>query len=139
MKAYVKGTLAADAIGERYILATIAARYGDGSVKPLFVTNSALDGAGLGCVGLLVRTTGRVTTVGPGYVYIDDGSGLRDGTDTAGIDNIGVRVVCSPAGYAPGEVLSVTGVSSRFAGAGGRPCPQILGIEPSGAKIECGL
>jgi len=147
MKAYVKGTLATDANGERCISATIAARCGDGSVKPLFVTNRALrppvfascqceeavntlscqGGAGeVSLVGLLVRTTGRVTTVGPGYVYIDDGSGLRDGTDTAGIANVGVRILCDPDGYSPGDILVVTGVCSCFAGANGGCAPQIL-------------
>ena len=141
MKAYVKGALATDANGERYIAATIAAHYGDGSVKPLFVTNSTLGGgAGLSTVGLLVQTTGRVTTVGPGYVYIDDGAGLRDGTVTAGIENIGVRVACDPAAYSPGDVLSVTGVCSCFAGANGRPARQILvndtGVIPRAARND---
>lgn len=126
MRAYVRGTLGTDPSGERYISASIAAHHGDGSVAPLLVNNSALSGTGLGLVGLLVRTTGRVTAVGPGYVYIDDGSGLRDGTDTAGIANVGVRVVCDPAGHAPGDMLAVTGVCSCLATTGGQVGPQVL-------------
>jgi len=47
-----------------------------------------IDGAvGLNNVCLLVTTWGEVTAVGEGYFYIDDGSGLLDGSG-----NVGIRV-----------------------------------------------
>ena len=41
--------------------------------------------------------------IGSGYLYIDDGSNLKDGTDTGEQANIGVRVICDPSGYASGD------------------------------------
>ncbi len=74
----------------------------------------------LGCndVGLLVKTSGRVTSVVStstfeGYFYIDDGTGLNDGSG-----NLGVR--CRPSANANGSIAAlpttgsyvvVTGVS----------------------------
>ncbi len=71
-------------------------------------------GVGLTNVGLLVRVWGRVTQVGSGYLYIDDGAGLMDGSATFGALNQGVRVICDPAGYSPGDFLMVTGASSCY-------------------------
>jgi hypothetical protein len=70
-----------------------------------------LGGFGLNNIGLLVRVFGKVTSIGQGYLYIDDGSNLRDGT---GVEHIGVCVVCDPTGYKEGDYLSVTGISSCF-------------------------
>lgn len=64
---------------------------------------------GLNNIGLLIKTWGRVTDIGPDYLYIDDGSKLSDGTGS-----IGIRVICDPAGYSPGDFLAVTGISSCF-------------------------
>ncbi|MBP6965696.1 MAG: hypothetical protein KBC96_14980 [Armatimonadetes bacterium] len=69
---------------------------------------------GLDPTGLLVRTWGKVTQVGDGYLYIDDGSGLKDGTSTGAEENVGVRVICDPAGYSSGDKVEVTGISSCF-------------------------
>lgn len=55
-----------------------------------------------------------VTGTGEGYLYIDDGSCLDDGTQTAGVENIGVRVICDPTDYNAGDYLIVTGISSCF-------------------------
>ena len=48
------------------------------------------------------------------YLYLDDGSALDDGTQTGGVENIGVRVVCDPSDYDTGDYLIVTGISSCF-------------------------
>ncbi len=73
-----------------------------------------IGGSGLNNVGLLIRTSGRVTQIGTDYLYIDDGSNLRDGTLTGAEENIGVRVICDPTGYNAGDYLIVTGISSCF-------------------------
>jgi hypothetical protein len=52
------------------------------------------------------------------YFYIDDGSGLKDGTATGRVENVGVRVAADPATRAEGHYVVVTGVSSCF-GSGG--------------------
>lgn len=64
-------------------------------------------GYGLNNVGLLVRTWGKVTSVGSGFFYLDDGSGLDDGSSS-----LGVRVY-APGGYLPqqNDYVMVTGVS----------------------------
>ncbi len=69
-------------------------------------------GFGLNSIGLLIRTWGKVTQIGADYLYVDDGSGLRDGTSTGETENVGVRVICDPAGYSSGEKVEVTGISS---------------------------
>ncbi len=71
-------------------------------------------GSGLNNVGLLVRGSGKVTQIGSGYLYIDDGSNLKDGTATGQYENIGVRVICDPTGYTIGDYVAVTGISSCF-------------------------
>lgn len=121
--------------GERCVLSpeiTITAS-GDAPV-PLRLSNAALGGegffydpappaigqqgvdgaAGLNNIGLLVRTVGKVTSVGSGYLYIEDGSALSDGTSTDGVPNAGVRVLTAAGGYHAGQYLSVTGISSCF-------------------------
>ncbi len=55
-----------------------------------------------------------MTQIGSDYLYIDDGSNLKDGTYTDTEENIGVRVICDPAGYASGDLVEVTGISSCF-------------------------
>lgn len=62
------------------------------TVKPLAMTNKALasstlKGQGLSCVGLLVKLTGNVTYVDTTnkFFYIDDGSGIKDGSGCNGI------------------------------------------------------
>ena len=70
--------------------------------------------SGLNNIGLLVTTCGRVSAKGSDYLYVDDGSYLRDGTQTEGQDNFGVRVICDPADYEVGDYLVVTGISSCF-------------------------
>ena len=69
---------------------------------------------GLNNIGLLIRTSGKVTQIGDGYLYINDGSNLKDGTFTGAQENTGVRVICDTTGYEIGDYLIVTGISSCF-------------------------
>jgi hypothetical protein len=64
-------------------------------------------GFGLSSVGLLVRTWGRVTSVGDYFFYLDDGSGLNDGTGPTGVR------ITEAYGYTPevGDYAAVTGAS----------------------------
>jgi hypothetical protein len=55
-----------------------------------------------------------VTQIGSDYLYVDDGSLVRDGTYTTGQSNLGVRVACDPQGRQIGDYLVVTGVISCF-------------------------
>ena len=90
-------------------------------------TGSGISGSiGLYNIGLLVRTSGVVTQIGPGYLYINDGSNLKDGTITGAEENVGVRVICDPAGYSAGDFLIVTGISSCFEAAPGQIARRIL-------------
>ncbi|MBI2843553.1 MAG: carboxypeptidase regulatory-like domain-containing protein [Armatimonadetes bacterium] len=88
-KVAVSGTLKVDqATGEVYIEATGASDSGMGSIEPVGMTNKALGGgndglqqgvqggSGLNNIGLLVRTTGKVSQPSPGVFSIDDGSGV---------------------------------------------------------------
>lgn len=66
--------------------------------------------AGLNNVGMLVRTTGKVTYVGSDYFYIDDGSHCDDGSG-----NIGVRVFSgSLTKPALGKYVTLTAVSGTY-------------------------
>lgn len=111
--------------------------------KPLFLPNRALGGAALNAhtpgvpggigpnnIGLLVRTSGTVTGIGEGCVYIDDGSGLRDGTLTGTAENAGVRIICDPSGIEVGDRLIVAGISSCFATDSGL-APRVVTRSPA--------
>ena len=85
-------------------------------------------------IGLLVATWGRVTGKGDGYLYIDDGSVLMDGTLTGEADNVGVRVVCDPTSYTTGDFLIVTGISSCFETPSGKIARRILTRKPEDVR-----
>jgi hypothetical protein len=131
---------------EKYISATWAQTGSPAAVSPKSMGNNAVGGVdfltqsagvaqkgvsigrGPNNVGLLVTVWGKVTqrqTATPKYFYIDDGSGLIDGTKTGVMDNVGIRVICDPAGHAEGEYIAITGVVSLFKDAG-RLYPLIL-------------
>ncbi|MDO8588391.1 MAG: PKD domain-containing protein [Armatimonadota bacterium] len=81
-------------------------------------------GVGPNNVGSLVRVFGKVTqrrTTDPKYFYIDDGCGLKDGTTTGGVENVGIRVIADPASYPTDSYVSVTGIISCFDASGLRP------------------
>ena len=126
-KVDVTGVLRTNPAGERYMEASGVTPAGSGSVTPLGVANRLLGGAdwhydpatGAGqCgvwgektmnnIGLLVRIWGKVTLAGRGWFYIDDGSGVSDGSGIRGVyvDAEG-RSVPSVGAY-----TCVTGISS---------------------------
>ncbi|MEJ5298309.1 MAG: hypothetical protein WHZ52_09775, partial [Armatimonadota bacterium] len=82
--------------------------------EPLGVSNRTCAGPGLSNAGLLVRTWGRVTARGTGFFYVDDGSGLLDGSSTGGVPNRGIRVAGDAGAVAVGQMIRVTGISSVF-------------------------
>jgi hypothetical protein len=72
-------------------------------------------------MGMLARVWGKVTRASTGdlgfdyrpYFYIDDGSGLSDGTQTNGVPNVGLRVYHQYYVNPPeGAYVSVTGIVS---------------------------
>lgn len=71
---------------------------------------------GLNNFGLLVKTWGKVTQIDPGgtYFYVDDGSGVSDGTTTDGATNVGIRVSFGGKPCSKGQFVAVTGISSCF-------------------------
>jgi len=77
-----------------------------GGANPNDFTFGVTGGVGLFNVGLLIRTSGRVTAIGPGYFYLDDGSALGDPTG-----NVGVRVFTEGmVNPSLGDFLTVTGL-----------------------------
>ncbi len=123
----VMGTLATNAAGERYIQASSVTSDGSGSVTPLGLPNAALGGGdwlfnsatgagqrgvsgakGLNNIGLLVTIWGKVTATGRGWFYVDDGSGVSDGSGSVGVyvDDEGQTVPGA------GDYVCVTGISS---------------------------
>jgi hypothetical protein len=71
---------------------------------------------GLNNIGLLVKVSGKVTQISSAgaYFYIDDGSGITDGTLTGSIANVGVRIPVDGRSYTAGRFLTITGISSCF-------------------------
>jgi len=145
-RANVTGHLCTDLDNdERYIAATNVFAEGVGTVKPLGMNNKTVGGgdwnyhpdthagqrgitnaSGLNNIGLLVTMWGKVTQIGTDYVYLDDGSRLKDGTLTGTTENVGVRVICDPSGYLQGDLLTPTGISSCFVTPGGSIAPRVL-------------
>ncbi|MBP6964840.1 MAG: hypothetical protein KBC96_10590 [Armatimonadetes bacterium] len=102
----VGGTLST-AAGERMLIGRHIKPTGETAhLRPLGVAGRSLNDC---ASGILVRIWGRVTSVGSGFFYVDDGSGL---TDCAG--GIGLRVdssrLTSPP--APDDLAVATGVLS---------------------------
>ena len=90
-------------------------------------TPGVVGGTGANNIGLLVRVFGKVTqrdTLGLQYFYIDDGCGLKDGTKTGTVDNVGIRIKTNPTNYPAGSYVVVTGIVSPFSSGGLRP--QVL-------------
>jgi hypothetical protein len=147
----IGGLIGTNSDGERYIDASYVYKAGSGSIKPVGVKNLAvgggdfaydvgppktgqqgiLGGAGLNNMGLLVETWGRVTQIGAGYLYINDGADLNDGTFTGVDENVGLRVICDPTGYAPGQFVTVRCVSSCFKIPSGDLARRMLTRTPS--------
>lgn len=138
------GTLQTNSDGEREILGSALKLSSDNDVPgPLGMTNKTLLGGpsgynpgadgGNGCntSSLLVKTFGKVTAVGSGsnagMFYIDDGSGLSDGTSWDGSPNVGVRVVWNGL-VTEGDTIAVTGICSAFKN-GTDVCRQIYSTD----------
>jgi hypothetical protein len=129
----VDGTLDTDENGERCIIASNVRRIDTLPVELLYLRTDYLGGsdddydpltgegqrgvAGASSrnnIGLFIKAIGQVKQKGSGYLYIDDGALLKDGTLTGSEENIGVRAICDPAAYNTGDYLEVTGISSCF-------------------------
>jgi len=125
----VEGSMATSG-GERVVngTAVIVLRSGITAPKPLAMNNRKVGGGaygrqgavlnnsitneystGLNNIGLLVRSWGRVQYVEPGgtYFYMDDGSGLKDGSGNCGI-RVAIAGLPAPS---TGSFVLVTGVS----------------------------
>lgn len=76
---------------------------------------------GLSPIGLLVRTSGLVTYVGNDYAYIDDGSGLEDGSGQKGV-RLALVGMPVPAMGARAEVTACCGAFD----VGGGDCARVL-------------
>lgn len=120
--------------GERCIQAMSVASAGTGQLaRPLLVTTRNLGGgwfgqqppvkeyrvsgtsqptftSGLNNIGLLVRFAGAVSSVGPTYLYVDDGSGCNDGSGAKGVRVISGSFIKPSVG----DKVAVTGVSSVY-------------------------
>ncbi len=107
--------------GERCISAVTAAQSGTGAIN----------------IGLLVRVFGKITQIDPSgqYFYIDDGSGIRDGTQTSGLENVGVRVRLDGRSYTPGRFVGLTGASSCFRSGDGKPRRLIRAESKAGVRV----
>ncbi|MEN6520897.1 MAG: right-handed parallel beta-helix repeat-containing protein [Armatimonadota bacterium] len=151
MRADIEGKLAVAPNGELSIAATSAIENGEGSVAPLGLNNLSIGGGviglqeavwslqpeqtpaiGLNNIGLLVKVYGKVTQIDPegSYFYINDGSGLRDGTKTGEIDNIGVRISADGRSYT-NQFLTITGISSCYKWTDGKLRRLILVPNPA--------
>lgn len=137
--ALAMGTMQTNSYGERYIEASALYKDGTGSVRPVGMTNGSLGGSdwrynpatgagqrgvyqgnGTNNTGLLITVWGKITGIGSSYFYIDDGTGLQDGTTTNGKKNIGIRITCDPRGHVSGEYVIVTGICTPFKASDGR-------------------
>ncbi|BCW97242.1 MAG: hypothetical protein KatS3mg024_0069 [Armatimonadota bacterium] len=126
-RASVSGVVRTDGDGERYIDAAVALPAGMGAAVPLGMTLKTVGGGafqynpetgagqqgihgvqGVNNTGLLIRVAGWVTHSAGGWFYLDDGSGVEDGSGHAG-----VRILLE-SGTAPatGEFVRASGISS---------------------------
>ena len=127
--AVVNGAMRTSDDGERYIDASDIVTGDTVDVKPVFMNNRAVGGGfweydsvtkagqagiaganGLNNIGLLVRVFGKVTYSGTDYFYIDDGSGVNDGSG-----HPGVKVMVHEAAVPDEDTfVSFTGVNSCY-------------------------
>lgn len=131
----VTGIIKTSANGERYISGSILTSTGTGQLfTPLGLSNKAIVSTiGLKAEGMLASTWGTVTgsgmdDFGSPYLYIDDGSGLNDGTSDmwSGQKNKGLRVMSSYASsFEVGDYLKVSGPVGRESGWDGVSFPVI--------------
>ena len=82
-------------------------------------TPSISNGTGLYNIGMLVRIAGNVTSSDTGFFYLDDGSGLTDGSNT------GIKVICGSVTAPTSGTKTVTGLVGIE---NGKPTLTIRGI-----------
>ena len=133
----INGTMMTSSNGERCISANEVILIDSGSIQPLIVPNKSVGGGefgmqegtwswrwirqpdrtrlhlllpceGLNNTGLLVKTSGIVTTWGRDWFYINDGSNVEDGTGIFGV-YVDAPEMTIPA---QGAYVSITGISS---------------------------
>lgn len=107
------GTLGTDAGGERFLtVSSIDSKESGTAALPLGMTNKSA----VGVTGLLVRVWGEVGLRSADFVYVDDGSGLYDGTN----NGAGIRVMLGGLNTPITEVIGAyalfTGVVAKTAG-----------------------
>ena len=147
--ATVVGHLSTSETGEREIVGYSVTLGGSASVQPIGIGNRGLGGRSPGSctsgvtgstdpynIGLLVISWGRVTEVGSGCFWIDDGSSITSDTGHAG-----VRVEAPwtlAAGFGRDAYVVVTGISSCIKSGGGtlrrllpRSADDISVVKPS--------
>lgn len=135
-RVYVTGFMRRTGAEPRVADAVIRDLGPDTPIRPLGMSGSILrPGTGLESTGLLVRAWGSVTAIAQDYVYLDDGSHLRDGTVTGTQENVGVRVVCDPSGLWPGDCVAITGISSCFLTDSEQIARRILVREPGDIAV----
>ena len=106
---------------------TLAARHSpNGSIGGAVLnayTPGVIGDLGPNSIGLLVTVWGKVTQRDSSnqYFYIDDGSGLKDGTSTGAEQKIVVRVEANPTAYPADSYVTATGIVSCFPDNGLRP------------------
>lgn len=123
----VRGVMRTRCFEREIIAQKISADTPAGSIKPVGMGLNTLGGAnmpqaqagvkngcGLNNIGTLVKVWGKVTRIGDGYFYLDDGSGLKDGTATGNTPNIGVRALHPGTGLSQGQFVIVIGISTGF-------------------------
>jgi len=101
------GILNKDANEELCIFAnSIRSQVPGNSLDTLGVNSKAF----LNTEGLLVTIWGNINTANPNYIYVDDGSGLDDGTG----NGTGIRVVLNGISAPTSGFVIVTGVSGKL-------------------------
>jgi hypothetical protein len=96
-------------------------------------------GTGLNNIFLYAGIVGKVTQIDPDgeYFHLDDGSGARDGTQTDGVDNVGVMVQHLPMDFAVGDWVKAVGISVCFMDEISRIRPMLVATDIS-TVFPCG-
>ncbi|MBI2842319.1 MAG: LamG domain-containing protein [Armatimonadetes bacterium] len=115
----INGTLGTNSDGERLVTADAAEvtvlGHNSTLIQPVGASGSSIGSSvGVDACGLLVKLWGIVGYVGPDYYYVDDGSGIEDGSG-----HLGIRIRAD-SGELPfsGEFVTIQGVLSKL---GGKP------------------
>jgi len=120
----VVGKLGAASSGERQILASSVTQGTASSVGPAAMTNLALGGSSPGedtsgitgsdylyNIGMLVTIWGKVTEVGSGCFWMDDGSAITSDTGHLGV-RVATGSLAMPSGFGNDAYVTASGISS---------------------------